>query len=81
VSLPLSSFSDGPWRGVGSNQYDADLLQIRLVRVTLRVQVGQVMLRGSSSDFAVRGLARGARTVSDYTLRFDVAPRNMNPGK
>jgi hypothetical protein len=79
ASLPLGMFSDGPWCAAGSNRFDADLLRIRVVRVTLRVQVGNSMMRGISSDFIVSGLGRGARTIPDYTMRFDVAPRNMNP--
>jgi hypothetical protein len=81
VDLPLSNFTDGPWRGVGSNRYDADLLRIRLVRVVIRVQASNPMLRGTSGSFAVPGQARGARTISDYTVRLDVSPRNLNPGK
>ena len=38
--LPLSLFADGPWYGDGDNRYDADLLRVRMVRVTLRLQVG-----------------------------------------
>ncbi len=80
TSLPIGMFSDGPWCATGSNRFDADLLRIRMVRVTLRTQVGNTMMRGTSSDFVVRGLGRGPRTIPDYTMRFDVAPRNMNPG-
>ena len=80
ASLPLGMFSDGPWCAAGSNSFDADLLRIRLVRVTLRVQVSNTMMRGTSSDFVVGGLGRGARMIPDYTMRFDVAPRNMGPG-
>lgn len=37
--LPLALFADGPWcpDSASPNRYDADLLRIRLVRVTLRV--------------------------------------------
>jgi hypothetical protein len=30
-------FQDGPWCGSGDNEFDADLLRIRKVRVTLRM--------------------------------------------
>lgn len=79
--LPLTIFTDGPWCGHGSNLFDADLLRIRLVRVMLRVQAGNPTLRGRGADFAIAGIARGARLVPDFTLHFDVAPRNMNPGR
>ena len=78
ASLPLGTFTDGPWCGVGSNRFDADLLRVRMVRVILRVQAGNVMMRGRSADFSVPGLNRGAHTIPDYTLRFDVAPANMS---
>ena len=76
--LPLSMFTDGPWCGDGENKFDADLFRIRSVRVTLRVQAANDMLRGQSADFGVAGKSlSAARRVPDYTLRFDVAPRNM----
>jgi hypothetical protein len=76
--LPMDLFRDGPWCGDGENRFDADLLRIRKVRVTLRLQVGNDMMRGQSADFAVAGRSRSAgRNVQDYTLVFDVAPRNM----
>jgi len=43
--LPLGMLSDGPWCGANNLRYDADLLRIRRVRVTLRMQ--------STPDFAV----------------------------
>jgi type II secretory pathway pseudopilin PulG len=82
VPLPLSLFTDGPWCGGGSFRYDADLLRIRLVRVRLSVQVGNLMMRGTTAAFRNAGRGRSAlRNVPDYTLRFDVAPRNLNPAK
>jgi hypothetical protein len=78
VSLPLSLFTDGPWCAHGSNRYDADLLRVRMVRVTLRVAVANAMLRGTSADFLSHGGGTSAlRLIPDYTIRFDVAPRNM----
>jgi hypothetical protein len=76
--LPLDLFRDGPWCGDGENRFDADLLRIRKVRVTLRMQVGNDMMRGQSADFAITGRSRSAvRNLPDYTLTFDVAPRNL----
>jgi len=77
ASLPLAAFADGPWCGAGSNRYDADLLRVRMVRVSLRVQVSNVMMRGRSTDFLVPGLNRGPHSIPDYTMRFDVSPANM----
>ena len=52
---------------------------VRKIRVTLRMQVSTAALRGGL-DLA--GNARpgmgGERYVPDYTVSFDVAPRNLN---
>jgi hypothetical protein len=78
ATLPLSVLSDGPWCGDGDNSFDADLLRIRQVRVTLRLQAGNDMMRGKSADFALAGKSVNSRQlVPDYIVRFDVAPRNM----
>ncbi|HEX5068898.1 MAG TPA: hypothetical protein VFV78_01680 [Vicinamibacterales bacterium] len=78
AALPLSILSDGPWCGDGDNTFDVDLLRIRQVRVTLRLQVGNDMMRGKSADFAIAGKGTDRRQLlSDYVLRFTVAPRNM----
>ncbi len=78
AALPLTVFSDGPWCGDGENVFDADLLRVRQVRVTLRLQAGNTMFRGQTTDFAVAGKSlNAAQRVADYVVRFDVAPRNM----
>ncbi len=38
ATLPLGLLSDGPWCGTGGTQFDADLLRVRRVRVTLGVR-------------------------------------------
>lgn len=78
VELPLSLFRDGPWCGDGENRFDADLLRVAKVRVNLRLQVGNEMLRGRTSDFVVAGRSLSApRSLSDYSVQLDVAPRNL----
>jgi prepilin-type N-terminal cleavage/methylation domain-containing protein len=78
AALPLSVLRDGPWCGSGENRFDADLFRIRRVRVTLRVQVGNDMMRARSSDYAIAGRSlSAARSLPDYALRFDISPRNM----
>jgi type II secretory pathway pseudopilin PulG len=86
VRLTASQLTDGPWcpDDVNANRYDADLLRIRKVRVTLRVQSGNDAVRGSLSDamFVNRGTALSrAQTVPDRSARFDVSPRNLNFGR
>jgi len=78
--LPLANFTDGPWcPDDGSlNRYDADLLRIRLVRITLRVQAQSPAVRGLDPRlFLQPGAAREAvRLVPDLEVRVDAALRN-----
>jgi prepilin-type N-terminal cleavage/methylation domain-containing protein len=80
VELPPAMLTDGPWCNTTGEQFDADLYRIRKVHVQVRVQVGAADLRGGDTlRFARPGTARsGARMVPDYTVSFEVAPRNMN---
>ena len=79
--LPLPGFADGPWcpDSAWPNRYDADLLRIRLVRVTLRMQAQSASVRGSSPAwFSNPGTSRdSSRLVADLEVTFDVAPRSM----
>lgn len=80
--LPLTMLNDGPWCGANDNRFDADLLRIKKVRATIRVQASQSSLRASGTDYAVSGTGQSALGVlRDYTLTFDVSPRNMNLGR
>src|SRR4029453_9086228 len=45
--LKPEQLTDGPWCGGGDNEFDADLLRVRKVRVTLRMQTSDASLRGS----------------------------------
>jgi len=78
--LPLNVFVDGPWcpDGASLNRYDADLLRIRLVRVTLRVQAQSPAVRGLDAQlFGQPGSAReSARLVPDLEVRTDASLRN-----
>jgi hypothetical protein len=76
--LPIDMFNDGPWCGSGPLAYDADLLRIRRVRVTLRLQVSSPALRASNDRFANAGTSRSAsKSVPDVIVTFDVSPRNL----
>ena len=57
-----------------------DLLRVRKVRVSIRVQSSRADLRGADTgQFQNAGGATGGqRYVPDYTVAFEVAPRNMN---
>ena len=66
--------------GSGNTQYDPDLLRVRKVRVSLRVQVASAALRGMDQTLWKNpGKSQGgAKTVPDYTVAFEVTPRNLN---
>jgi prepilin-type N-terminal cleavage/methylation domain-containing protein len=79
LELTAAILTDGPWCGVGDLQYDADLLRIRRVRVTVRLQAGDAAVRGADRlRFANPGSARrSSLAVADMTVHIDVAPRNL----
>jgi hypothetical protein len=72
--------ADGPWcpDDASPNRYDADLLRIRLVRITIRVQAQTLAVRGLDTRFFSRpGAGReAARLVPDLEVQVDAALRN-----
>lgn len=82
VPMDAGLLSDGPWcpDGHAPNRFDADLLRVRRVRVTVRAQVASVGLRAAGSGlFARPGTSRGGpMMVPDGFVTFDVTPRNLN---
>jgi hypothetical protein len=82
VRLSAAVLSDGPWcpDSAAPNRFDADLLRIRRVRVTLRIQAALSSMRGPAGRlFAKGGTAlAGSRYVPDLEVHFDVTPRNLN---
>jgi Tfp pilus assembly protein PilW len=85
VKLPAARLTDGPWCPDSSigNRFDADLLRVKKVRVTIRVQVGPKSMRGPAGNFFLRGgTARTAeRYIPDQEISFEVTPRNLNFGR
>jgi hypothetical protein len=78
---PNTMFNDGPWCGhaASPNRFDADLLRIRKVRVTLRLQSPVTALRGpASSLFTNGGTAMAPKWVPDQEIRFDVMLNNFS---
>jgi hypothetical protein len=73
-----AEFVDGPWvpDALDLDRYDEDLLRVRMVRATLRVEAAAASLRGPSAVlFARPGTARGTRVLKDHVVVFDAAPR------
>jgi len=85
TELTAAMLTDGPWcpDALSPGRFDADLLRIRRVHVTLRVQSALASLRGPAGTLFTRGgTARdGDRYVPDLGVQFDVTPRNMNLGR
>jgi Tfp pilus assembly protein PilW len=82
VELTSSMLTDGPWcpDATSANRFDADLLRVRRIHVSVRVQSALASLRGPAGTlFAHGGSARaGDRYVPDLVTEFDITPRNMN---
>jgi hypothetical protein len=77
VQLPLGTFEDGPFTGAGATAFDADLLRVRAVRATVRVETGIAAMRGTDvRRFARPGTATGRRVIPDIVWRVDVSLRN-----
>ena len=85
VPLALSQLTDGPWcpDDGSANRWDADLLRIRRLGVTIRVEAALASLRGPAGILFVNPGSSGApnRWVPDREVRFQVSPRNMNLGR
>jgi len=85
VRLTAAQLTDGPWcpDAVSPDRFDADLLRIRAIAVTLRLQSALEALRGPAGAlFLNAGTARDSRRwVPDQTVRFTVVPRNLNAGR
>ena len=85
VKLDPDSLIDGPWCPFedAPNPFDADLLRVRRIRVTLRVQVAAATLRGPAGVLFTRGgtSTSAERFVPDQEIKFDITPRNMNLGR
>jgi prepilin-type N-terminal cleavage/methylation domain-containing protein len=91
VLMNAAMLTDGPWCPSAQNdkgddmpnRYDADMLRVRQMRVTLRVQVANALLRGPAGPlFRVGGRSTGGeRFVPDQEVRFEVTPRNLNLGR
>ncbi|HKB12249.1 MAG TPA: hypothetical protein VKD69_16420, partial [Vicinamibacterales bacterium] len=78
--LDPSEFRDGPWLpdAVSPSRWDADLLRIRTVGVTLRVEGALAALRGPAGAlFRNGGVATSPRLwVPDQEITFAVFPRS-----
>ena len=78
VRMPIETLADGPWCGSGGNTFDADLLRIRSVRVTVRLAASADDARGRGPAFFRPGRAVDARRlVPDMEVIIDATPRAL----
>ncbi len=78
VRLDPARMADGPFCGGAVGRFDADLLRLRRIEVSLRLEAEADEFRGSGPAFANPGTSRdGDRYLPDLTMTFAVAPRNM----
>ena len=85
VLMAREQLVDGPWcpDAGDPNRFDADLLRVRAVRVAVRVESAVTAFRGPAGPlFSRGGTARGgSKFVPDHEARFEIAPRNLDPGR
>jgi hypothetical protein len=85
VKLTATQLTDGPWcpNATSLNRWDADLLRVRKIAVTVRVQAATSALRGPASTLFTHGGTSngGDKWVPDQEIRFQVSPRNLNLGR
>ncbi|MEQ1728207.1 MAG: prepilin-type N-terminal cleavage/methylation domain-containing protein [Vicinamibacterales bacterium] len=80
VPLPPDLLSNGPWcpDAADPNRYDADLLRVRQVVMTVTVQSAVAALRGPAGPLFTRGgTARGTRLVPDRVARVVISPKPL----
>lgn len=79
--IDASMLTDGPWcpDAFSPNRFDADLLRVRAVNATVRVEAAAASLRGSGPAFTRPGTSRDVRRwVADRELRFSISPPNLS---
>ncbi len=84
VPLTPAMLTDGPWcpDAMDPNRYDADLLRVRQVVMTVTVQSAVAALRGPAGPLFTRGgTARGTRLVPDRVARVVISPRPLGLGR
>jgi hypothetical protein len=84
VEMAPALLADGPWcpDAASPNRFDADLLRVRRVRVSLRFEAAPAELRGRGSLFARPGTSASALAlVPDAEAIVDVVPRGAGGGR
>ena len=81
VPLTGALLTDGPWcpNELSANRWDADLLRVRRIGVTLRIESAISALRGPAGVLFTHGgtSKSGSRWLPDQQVTFQVSPRNL----
>jgi prepilin-type N-terminal cleavage/methylation domain-containing protein len=79
IEMTAGMLSDGPWCGSGGTQFDADLLRLRRVRISVRLQASDPAVRGSDRQrfFNPGPATRETSMVPDVIVLIDTIPRNL----
>ena len=81
VQLTGAQLTDGPWcpDESSANRWDADLLRIRRIAVTLRIESAVTALRGPAGVLFTHGgtSKSGSKWLPDQQVTFQVSPRNL----
>jgi len=81
VLLTGAQLTDGPWcpNELSANRWDADLLRVRRIGVTLRIESAISALRGPAGVLFTHGgtSKSGSRWLPDQQVTFQVSPRNL----
>jgi prepilin-type N-terminal cleavage/methylation domain-containing protein len=76
--MSQAMLTDGPACGESPHRFDADLLRVRRVSFTIRLEAESAEFRGRGTAFSNSGVSRSSsRVVTDQQTSVDVAPRNM----
>jgi hypothetical protein len=85
IELTPAELTDGPWcpDDAAANRFDADLLRVRRIRVTVQVQSVLASSRGPAGSLLTKGGAtkRVGVSIPELQVQFDVAPRNLDLGR
>jgi hypothetical protein len=82
TQLSAAELTDGPWHPdvASPGRWDADLLRIRTVGVTVRLEAALAALRGPAGVLFTNGgtATDASKWLPDQEIRFHVSPRNLN---
>jgi type II secretory pathway pseudopilin PulG len=85
VPLSQAMLADGPWcpDAIAPSRFDADLLRVRAVRVTIRFEAASMAARGSDAGLFARPGTSADRSsaAADREVVFDVVPRALLRGR